>query len=59
MIPVRLEDVAFVEQNADLPGVTTPQQLIEVVVTVQLAQALQEFPSSRLSGTHISPRSLA
>ena len=41
MIPVSLEDAAAVEQYANRPGVAAPDHFVEVVVAVQLAQALQ------------------
>src|SRR5690554_4905782 len=43
VVPVGLEDVAVVEQHADRPGVAAPNQLVEVVVAIQLTQALQEL----------------
>ena len=50
MIPVGLEDEAVVEQHANPTGIAAPDQLVEAVVAVQLAQALQELAKQRTLG---------
>jgi len=52
VVPVGLADIAVVEQHADRPGVAAPHQLVEVVVAIQLTQALQKLP--RQDRTHAS-----
>ncbi len=59
VVPVGLEDVAVVEQQSDRTSVTPPDQTVEVIVTVQPPQPLQEITQSRPWATRISPRSLA